>query len=479
MNTTIIWFRQDLRLTDNPAFYHAIKESETVLPVYIDDTNVPSRWRPGGASQWWLHQSLTHLAESLAKHGLPLVLRRGNAKEILFALLKEAQATAVYWNRCYEPYAIARDKKIKAELQTMGIKTQTYNASLLFEPWEITNKEGNYFKVFTRFWQTCLKKPSPDRPLPAPNFNRENKLILPSEKLADWHLLPTQPDWSGGIAAHWRPGEQYAKQQLQNFLRHHVGHYAQARDFPSLTGTSKLSPYLHFGEISPRQIWHATQQALANQGSLAGNIEKFLSELGWREFSYHLLYHFPSLAEQPFRPEFADFPWHNQQKQLKAWQQGKTGYPIIDAGMRELWHTGWMHNRVRMLVASFLTKDLFIPWQIGEAWFWDTLVDADLANNAASWQWVAGCGADAAPYFRIFNPSLQSMKFDPSGKYIKQWLPELGHLPNEYVHQPAAAPAEVLSKAKITLGKDYPYPIVDHDVRRKEALAIFQALRKK
>ena len=473
----LLWFRQDLRLADNPALSAAVESGQPVLPVYILDDETPGAWRLGGAARWWLHHSLAALARDLGGLGAPLVLRRGEARRVLAALVSEIGAGAVYWNRCYEPQAIARDETIEAVLKQGGIEVLSFNSALLHEPWTIQNKAGEPFRVYSAFWRACLARGEPEVPLPAP----ESLKSFPtpeSDNLEDWALLPTMPSWAKGFDAAWEPGEQGARKRLAAFLDETVNRYKSERDRPDIASTSRLSPHLDFGEIGPRQIWHATQAAIAAGGVSEASALKFLSEIGWREFSYHLLYHNDTLPDHPLRPEFANFPWHENGAALAAWQRGRTGYPIVDAGMRELWATGWMHNRVRMIVASFLVKDLLIPWQEGAVWFWDTLVDADLANNSASWQWVAGCGADAAPYFRIFNPVLQGEKFDPDGAYVRRWVPELAQLPAAHIHKPWLAPDAVLAAADVSLGVSYPTPIVDHGTARNRALAAFSRIKK-
>lgn len=472
----ILWFRQDLRLNDNPALIAAAASGRPVIALYILDT-AQAAWQPGGASLWWLHHSLSALAADLHRRGLDLVLRRGDPAAILPALVRETGAAAVCWNRCYEPAAVARDSTLKAALKDAGIAVETFNASLLFEPWKVKTQSGGWFKVYSPFWRACRALPAPAAPLRAPHSLSRYAGSVAGERLDDWQLRPTRPDWAGGLRATWQPGEAGAAERLQDFLDRALQGYADGRDRPDRALTSRLSPHLHFGEIGPRQVWQAVQMAAGQNGAAARNAEKYLSEIGWREFSHHLLFHFPDLPERNFRADFDAFPWQDDAELLRRWQKGRTGYPIVDAGMRELWQTGWMHNRVRMIAASFLVKHLRQHWRHGQAWFWDTLVDADLANNAASWQWVAGSGADAAPYFRIFNPILQGEKFDPDGSYVRRWLPELAHLPDRYIHKPWLAPAAVLREAGLRLGQDYPQPLVDHDIARKAALAAFAQLR--
>jgi deoxyribodipyrimidine photo-lyase len=459
--TTLLWLRQDLRLLDNPALYAAAARG-AVLPVYILDDESAGEWKLGGASRWWLHHSLASLKASLAKHSIPLILKRGNPQDILDELLVQTGADSVMWNRCYEPYATARDAAIKTHLKAKGVLVESFNAALLFEPWEIKNQQGNFFKVFTPFWKHCLSKLPPSAPLPLPPRLSAPATLPASDGLDDWGLLPTKPDWARGLRDTWQVGEDAAQTQLKKFLNAGLMKYDGGRDIPSQDNTSRLSPHLHFGEISPRQIWYQVSEYSEKLGS---HVSKYLAEIGWREFSYHLLFHVPTLPSEPFNTKFSAFTWDFDERSFNAWKTGQTGYPLVDAGMRELWHTGIMHNRVRMVTASFLTKHLRFHWKEGEDWFWDTLVDADLASNAASWQWVAGCGADAAPYFRIFNPFTQSEKFDPQGDYIRKWVPELRDVSPARIHMPwAYAPR-------------YPKPIVEHDAARKRALNAYAALK--
>jgi deoxyribodipyrimidine photo-lyase len=467
MSVSIVWFRNDLRLSDNPALVAAVESGRAVLPVFVLDEETDGIRPRGAASRWWLHHSLHALDESLRKLGSRLVLRRGPAEKKIADLVSQSEAQAVYWNRLYDQGSRDRDDRLKTALARRGVTVETFKANLLFEPEEISTQGGNPFKVFTPFWRACRKLPPPDKPLPAPK-----RLLAPdnrpkSDALTAWHLLPTAPDWAGGLRETWTPGEKSAKAALANFLDDTLEDYRRTHDLPAVEGTSRLSPHLAFGEISPRQIWRA---ATTTHGQSAAT-EKFLSEIGWREFSYHLLLHFGDMSQRSFRPEFNAFPWMTDRKALDAWRHGRTGYPIVDAGMRELWRTGWMHNRVRMVTASFLTKDLLIDWRHGERWFWDTLVDADIANNATNWQWVAGSGADASPYFRVFNPVLQGEKFDPEGEYVRRWVPELGPLPDKTVHKPWTA-------SEPPSADIYPERAVEHGAARDRALTAFRSLRK-
>jgi deoxyribodipyrimidine photo-lyase len=460
---SIVWFRRDLRLRDNPALLAAI-ERGAVVPVFIWAPDEEAAWAPGGASRWWLHHSLNALDAGLRGLGSRLVLRRGPSLAALDALVRETGAHAVFWNRLPEPAAAQRDAEVERELRGRGLVVGYHNAALLFEPAAIRSGEGKPFSVFTPFWRACLAAPEPAPPLAAPA-----RLIAPgdwprSEPLEALGLDPGHA-WTRGLQQTWQPGERGELARLRLLLKSRLIEYEERRDRPDLDGTSTLSPHLHFGEVSPREVWQAVRARGLGPRRQAG-AAVFLKELGWREFAHHLLARFPALPDRPWRPEWKRFPWASDPALLRAWEQGRTGYPLVDAGMRQLWVTGWMHNRVRMVVASFLVKHLLVPWQDGERWFWDTLVDADLANNALNWQWVAGSGPDAAPYFRIFNPVIQSRKFDPAGDYIRRWVPALGDVPAPAIHQPWK-----------TSGPNYPAPIVDHQLARQRALALFADLR--
>ena len=474
----LLWFRRDLRLSDNPALDAAVAVGRPIIPLYILDDTDAGEWTPGGASRWWLHGSLSALASAISSLGNRLILRKGSAASIIEEIQSETGATSIFWNRRYEPWATRRDELIKTALKDKGVEARSFNAGLLREPWNVTTKSGEPYKVFTPFWKALRALGDPDPSRPAPSRIPSPSVFPWSDDLVTWALRPTAPDWAGEMRKAWVPGEEAAHDRLNAFIDSAVFEYRDKRNLPGVSGTSRLSPHLHFGEIGPRQIWHAvTARAFADTGSpMPLGVETYLSEIAWREFSYHLLFHFPQLPSQPLRAEFSDFPWADDPAGLSAWQSGSTGYPIVDAGMRELWATGWMHNRVRMITASFLTKDLLIDWRIGEEWFWDTLVDADLASNAASWQWVAGCGADAAPYFRVFNPSLQGTKFDPDGAYVRRWVPELSNLPDDLIHAPWTARPIELSDAGIDLGRTYPMPIVDHAIARNRALERYKRM---
>ena len=477
---TLLWFRQDLRLQDNPALQAALARGAPIIPLYILDDAGEGAWPAGGASRWWLHHALASLDASLREHGSRLVIRRGNSRAVLRELVNATEATGLYWNRRYEPAIIARDKEIKTEFAAGGLDVKSFNGALLNEPHTVQNKQGRPFQVFTPYWRTCLALP-----VAAPMKFTAQALPAPaawprSLELAELELLP-RLGWAAGFSETWQPGEAGAAKRLARFATKAMEGYADDRNRPDLDGTSMLSPWLHTGELSPRQIWAAVKARSKESGVFppSNGARVFLAEVGWREFAHHLLFHFPHTPEQPLREEFAAFPWAEDPRgeKLAAWQRGRTGYPIVDAGMRQLWSTGWMHNRVRMVVASFLVKHLRLSWTHGTRWFWDTLVDADLANNTLGWQWTAGCGADASPYFRVFAPVLQGTKFDPAGDYVRRWVPELARLPAEHIHAPWEAPPEVLAAAGVRLGENYPRPIVDHVTARNAALAAFKQLR--
>lgn len=468
---TIVWFRRDLRLDDHEALCAAIERGGLVIPVFIWAPDEEAPWAPGAASRWWLHESLRAFDKSLRSLGSQLIIRAGQSLETLLDLVNETGATAVYWSRLYEPALIARDKQIKAELRARGLEAKSFNASLLHEPWTIQTASGNPYQVFTPFYRACQGIGDPSTPLTAPQSLPPVPQSVRSLRVEELNLLPKIP-WYDGMAEAWRPGEEGAWKRLETF-EPKAPAYKADRDRPDLESTSRLSPHLHFGEISPRRIWWAIRKAYPG-----GAAEPYLRQLIWREFAHHLLFHFPHTATDPLREEFREFPWRDDPVLLKRWQKGLTGYPIVDAGMRELWRTGWMHNRVRMIVASFLVKDLLIPWQRGAEWFWDTLVDADLANNTLGWQWTAGCGADAAPYFRIFNPVLQGEKFDPSGAYVKRWVPELCRVPDSIIHRVFEQPNSKLISFGVELGRTYPQPIVDHLAARDAALEAFDRIKR-
>lgn len=478
MSTAIVWFRRDLRLSDNPALVAGATHTR-LIPLYIHDPQAEGEWGPGGATRWWLHHSLAALDSSLRTLGSQLIIREGDSGEILQALIEANGADHIYWNRCYEPALIARDSRLKEKLHQHGSTVKSSNAALLYEPWQLLKADETPYKVFTPFWKRLQQRGMPPVAAGRPQQLPPLPAGLASLRPEQLQLLPTL-GWDAAFPRHWQPGETGAEQQLQHFIQAALHGYDEGRDLPSQPDTSRLSPHLHFGEISPRRIVEAiTEQGHADTSpGLLHNSESYLRQLAWREFAYYLLYHFPDTPTEPFNPRFGKFRWERKRPaQLRAWQRGETGIPIVDAGMRELWQTGWMHNRVRMLAASLLTKNLLQHWHHGARWLHDTLVDADLAANSLGWQWVAGSGADAAPYFRIFNPVLQGEKFDKQGRYVRRWVPELAALPDKYLHRPWEAPVPVLADAGITLGRDYPRPIVDLKQSRQTALARYRELK--
>jgi len=469
----LVWFRLDLRLADNPALQAAIAAGGPVIPVYLHDPEAEGPWRPGEASNWWLHHALEDLGAHLAKTGAPLVIRTGDSLAELRKLIAETGATLVTWNRRREPLIVERDTRLKTALRNAGLQAESFNGNLLHEPHLVKTLAGNPFQVFTPFWKNCLANLKFGDPLKAPAKLTPFAPPLKSVPVAKLGLLP-KIGWDAAFPTHWEPTRAGAEKRLLDFVTAPVKVYPTDRDIPKLDGTSRLSPYLHFGQISPLEIVDAVRAA-GKLGTKGG--EKYVAEVGWREFSQHLLHHFPATPEQPLRKEFAKFPWAPDRKLLRAWQRGRTGYPIVDAGMRQLWQTGWQHNRVRMIAASVLVKHLLQPWNEGAKWYWDTLVDADLGANTMGWQWAGGCGADAAPYFRVFNPVLQGEKFDPEGDYVRRWVPELARLPAKWIHRPWEAPEEVLAAAGITLDRTYPAPLVGLTEGRDRALAAFKELR--
>jgi deoxyribodipyrimidine photo-lyase len=484
MPTSLLWFRQDLRLADNPALEAAVARG-AVVPVYVWAPEEEGRWAPGGAAKWWLNESLTRLDESLRARGSRLVIQRGPTAETLDKLLAETGSDAVLWNRRYEPSAVSRDARIKAALKDRGIAAESFNSALLFEPFRVKNGRGRGepFRVFTPFWKAALATGEPEPASDAPASIPAPAAWPESPAVADLGLPPSDPrqTWPAGLAAAWTPGEAGASAALGAFLAARVPGYGENRDRPDLTGTSRLSPHLHWGELSPRQVWDAVHEVARpdfrnRRGSAADRgAEHFLREVGWREFAYYLLYHFPHTPERPLQPEFEDFPYERDPAVLRAWRKGLTGYPMVDAGMRELWATGWMHNRTRMVVASYLTKDLLHDWRDGAGWFWDTLVCADLAANTMGWQWAAGVGADPAQYVRIFHPVLQGVKNDPAGDYVRRWVPELAGLPAEHIHNPRSAPPSVLSAAGVRLGETYPLPLAEHERAKPRAERLYSS----
>tara|TARA_R110000868_G_scaffold189695_2_gene433181 strand:- start:230089 stop:231501 length:1413 start_codon:yes stop_codon:yes gene_type:complete len=467
MTTTLYWFRQDLRVSDNPALLTAIQSGD-VLPVYILDDENAGQHKMGAASRVWLHYALESLNQSL--DGKLLILK-GNPLSIIPKLMSENKIQSIFWNRCYEPWRIGRDKALKLKLEKLGLRVQSFNGSLLWEPWENLKDNGDPYKVFTPYFRKACKTQNPRKPLKSPANLSLVKIAMTYENVESLNLLPSIK-WHEKIVREWDISEEGAVEKLHHFLKEGVADYKEGRNFPAKKNVSRLSPYLHFGQISPNEIWHTAKFYSDDE-----NVETFCTELGWREFSYNLLYHFPELKTKNLQAKFDHFPWDENEEFLKKWQRGKTGYPIVDAGMRELWQTGFMHNRVRMVVASFLVKNLRIHWHQGEKWFWDCLIDADHASNSASWQWVAGSGADAAPYFRVFNPITQGERFDPEGAYITKYVPELAKLPIKYLFNPWEAPKSTLAEAGIELGSDYPLPMVDVKASREAALSAYAFIK--
>ncbi len=474
MRKILVWFRRDLRVADNPALSAA--KSDRVIPIYIHAPDDEAPWQPGAASNWWLHHSLLSLQDRLKTIGSRLIIRQGDTQQVLSRLIEETGAEAVYCNRLYEPATIKRDTKLKKQLTDQGLEYRSFSGSLLFEPWQIKTGNDTPYKVYTPFWHACEKQGLPHDIQPAIRKLSAVSTRLKSMHVDELQLLP-HIDWDAAFYEHWQPGEAKAQKRLREFIKHDLADYDRSRDYPERTGTSRLSPHLHFGEISPRQIVYAIEQArhTVQSPTFSKNANSYLREIIWREFTHHVLYSFPDTLSKPLNPRFKQFPWQNRQtKLLRAWQLGQTGFPIIDAGMRELWHTGIMHNRVRMIVGSLLTKNANYHWLQGAKWFWDTLVDADLAQNTFNWQWIAGCGADAAPYFRIFNPVTQSEKFDKNGNYIRKWVSELRDVPNKFIHTPWEMDEQQQAQYRCRIGHDYPERILDLKQTREEALRLYK-----
>ena len=462
----IYWFRQDLRVSDNPGLTK-LAQKAAVLPIYILDDENSGKYFCGGASRWWLHHSLHSLNRSLCNK---LSVYIGNPLTVIEEIITRFKVESIYWGRCYEPWRIERDKNIKEQIQKQGIEVRTFNSSLLWEPWDVKKEDGTQYKVFSPFFRKgCHNAQAPRVPLREPErinyISDQNQLGI-----ASLNLLP-KTKWAAKLEPYWEIGEAGALKSFKTFIQEGLHCYREGRNFPSKPFVSRLSPHLHFGEISPNQLWYTVRNLAENKDT-----DHFCSELGWREFSYSLLYNNPELPSKNLQHKFDNFPWLDNSNLLNAWQKGQTGVPMVDAGMRELWQTGYMHNRVRMIVGSFLVKNLRLHWHHGERWFWDTLVDADLANNSASWQWIAGCGADAAPYFRIFNPILQGQKFDPDGHYVRKYIPEISNLPNKYLFSPWDAPKQILNELGIKLGSTYPEPVIDIAQSRIDALESFKSL---
>ncbi|MGJ8676646.1 MAG: cryptochrome/photolyase family protein [Akkermansiaceae bacterium] len=467
---SIVWFRRDLRLNDNPAWNAAIQSGSPIIPLYIHCPEEEGKWPRGGASNWFLHHALTDLDQQLQAHGSRLIIKKGKSLAVLQKIITETEANSAFWNRCYEPAAVERDKKVKQTLISDGVHTESFNGSLLLDPLVIKNKSGKPFQVYTPFWKHCV-----EFVISTPHTEKASKQLatpdIQSDGVDELNLLPSIP-WDEGLKEFWNPTRAGALALLEKAATK-AARYSSQRDSPAVDGTSLLSSYLHFGQISPHEFYDYVRNNSDTKKADSGIIR----QLYWREFSAHLLYHFPHSQDTALKPQYDSFPWEFNETQLRAWQLGKTGFPIVDAGMRQLYTTGWMHNRVRMITGSLLVKHLLIPWQEGARWFWDTLTDADLANNSMGWQWVAGSGADASPYFRIFNPIIQGKKFDPKGEYVKTWCPELKELGAEHIHTPWEATPMELNLAGITLGENYPHPIVSHEEGRKRALDAYQTFK--
>jgi len=473
IDTAIVWLRRDLRLEDNPALTFALRRCRSVVLLYVYSPSEEAPWQPGSASNWWLHHSLQAFIKSIARYNVRLLIRRGNSLETILDISNQTGAKAVFWNRLYEPTMVKRDKYVKSQLRANDIETASFNGALLKEPWEISKADGSMYRVFTPFSRQYLDDPA-IRPLhPGPDNMVCGAGELTSLSVEDLKLLPAKT-WYSGFADLWQPGEVGAMKQMNRFLDDALTGYDEGRNIPSIEGVSMLSAHLHFGEISPVQVWCAARfQADSERGYSSGvNLSEekpYLKQLVWRDFAHHILFHLPQTVDQPFNEKFAGFQWESNPEFLDAWKKGRTGIPLVDAGMRQLWQTGWMHNRIRMLVASVLTKNGLVHWQEGAQWFWETLVDANLANNSMGWQWTAGCGVDAAPYFRVFSPTRQGQRFDPMGEYIRKWVPELESVPNKFIHEPW--------NSSDFSAKSYPGPIVDLSKSRKRALEKYRLLR--
>ena len=480
-STAIVWFRNDLRISDHRPLTEAAREATHVLAVFVLDRRAGGAWAVGGAALWWLHHSLAALSEAIGRAGGTLVLREGDAATIIPELADQAGATSVHCGRSHEPSLRELDQRVEHALQKRSVAFRSHRVSTLFDLDAIRTQSGKIYGVFTPFARTCRGLPDPAAPLPPVAGLNAPKGSFASDRLEDWHLLPTRPDWAGGLRDTWTPGEIGAHDRMKRFLADHLAEYGDNRNIPgNEDGTSMLSPHLRWGELSPVQVWHAARaanEAARGNRSKAGTrsgFETFQNEILWHEFAAYLLHNNPAMPDEPLRAAYGRLRWRRDPRGLRAWQRGLTGVPIVDAGMRQLWHVGWMHNRVRMITASLLTKHLLVSWREGEAWFWDTLVDGDLATNSASWQWVAGTGTDSQPFFRIFNPVTQGRKFDPDGTYVRRWVPELARLSSRWLHAPWEAPAAELERAGIRLGHDYPKPVISLEEGRDRALSAFR-----
>jgi deoxyribodipyrimidine photo-lyase len=470
---SIVWFRRDLRLADNLALCRAVEAGGPVICIYIREPGDLQAGANGAAQAWWLHHSLVALDKSLRDRGNGLITLTGDPRHLIEWLVEKTGARAVFWNRRYDGPGREIDSEIKARLKDNGIRAESSPGFLLHDPTVLKTKQGKRYAVYTPFWKAFESAYHPPEPIAVPDHIPSGDFDVDCESIESWKLLPHKPDWAKGFESLWQPGESGSQAVLESFLREHLEHYAEGRDFPADSHSSRLSPHLAFGEISPHAIWRATESPKVDKE----DVTRFRKEVVWRDFAWHTLFHNPRLDSVNLDRRFDNFKWDGSKEKLEAWKRGMTGYPIVDAGMRELWNTGTMHNRVRMITASFLVKDLLIDWREGERWFRDTLVDADAASNPFNWQWVAGCGADASPFFRIFNPVLQGEKFDHRGEYVRRWCPELAKLPDDVVHRPFEAQENMLKKAGVVLGEDYPEPVVDHGKARDIALATLKAMR--
>ena len=476
MKKIVVWFRKDLRLHDNPALWEAAQQGE-IIPVFIWSEAEEREYVKSEAARWWLHHSLIALKLQLESHGLTLILRRGSSFEQLHSICEETEADAVFYGERYEPAIVKRDRLISLQLLSCVSDVRSFSSNLLFPPGDLLNQKNEPYKVFTSFWKRTMRE-SVTRPLPIPADMKLYDAEIPSLQVEELRLLP-ENNWHEKFHKYWEPGEKGAIARWEQFKDNGLWRYIEGRDIPSAESVSLLSPHLVWGDISVRSIWHSAKRYIDEQPdeNIRSDVDAFLRQLIWREFAYHQLIHFPIMLHTPLRHQFKEFSWHASDENLLSWQRGLTGYPLVDAGMRELRETGAIHNRVRMVVASFLVKHLLISWVEGSHWFRKTLVDYDAANNAMGWQWVAGTGIDAAPYFRIFNPILQSQKFDSDGQYIRKWIPELGHMPKKYIHVPWTAPEDVLLESGVVLGETYPYPIIDHSVARLRALEAYAQVK--
>jgi deoxyribodipyrimidine photo-lyase len=472
---SLVWLDRDLRVRGNPALHAAAEDPNGVVPVFVWAPEALAAWAPGAASRWWLHHSLAHLQDRLADHGLELVLAHGDPARQLARLAKQADADRVHWTRGYAPPEARRDQHVRSTLEEAGLGVSVHEGRILHDPEAIETTSGGPYRVFTPFWDRFQAEVRVPRPRGAPDPLQAPDSVPDGCRLDELGLLP-EPDWAHGLRETWTPGETGARRRLSRFVDEALDAYPGHRDVPGVEGTSRLSPHLAWGEIGPREVWWQVKDAMLDAEVDPEAARSFLRQVGWREFGYHLLHHFPETTTRPLREKYERLAWRDVPDELERWRRGRTGFPLVDAGLRQLWHEGWIHNRVRMVVGAFLAKHLLVPWQEGAEWFWDTLVDADLANNTLGWQWAAGCGADAQPFFRMFNPMTQGEDHDPDGVYVRRWVPELADLPDEYLNRPWEAPPEVLRAAGVELGEDYPEPIVDHGEARARAQAAYDRL---